>query len=124
MPQATAETAAYRFGTSSKINCGDLQPASTATCLPLDCTAYRRNYLHTGPEPVKAIFAIRGTRPTASPAAGPTVTTLNTPAGTPASVARRARISAELGLCSAGFSTTELPAANAGATFQLAMMVG
>ena len=53
----------------------------------------------------------------ASPTTGPTpVTRLNTPAGRPASSMTSARMKALIGATSLGFSTTVLPAANAGAT--------
>ena len=59
------------------------------------------------------------------PASGPKPgTTLNTPAGTPASSASSARRKAVSGDFSLGLSTTELPAARAGAIFHAAMIMG
>ena len=54
---------------------------------------------------------------------GPT-TTLTTPSGRPASSASSAKRSAVRGVSSAGFSTTVLPAASAGASFQEAIVRG
>ena len=51
-------------------------------------------------------------------------TTLSTPGGSPASSARSASRLAESGDHSAGFRTTVLPAASAGATFHVANMNG
>ena len=45
-------------------------------------------------------------------------TTLRTPGGSPASMASRASSVADFGVSSAGLSTTVLPQASAGATFQ------
>src|SRR5687768_2331231 len=60
----------------------------------------------------------------ASPTAGPPVTTLSTPSGRPASCASAAKRSAESEVCSSGFSTTLLPAASAGGTFQPSRPIG
>ncbi len=54
---------------------------------------------------------------------GPT-TTLTTPSGSPASAASSAKRSAVSGVSSAGFSTTVLPAASAGASFHAAIVSG
>src|SRR3546814_4313885 len=64
-------------------------------------------------------------RASASPAGLPNpVTTLNTPAGRPASSASSATRIAVSGDCSAGLRTTLLPIASAGATFLIAMCSG
>src|SRR5881392_1076709 len=72
--------------------------------------------LPTGVEPVKDILRSRG-----SDMSGPTislafeaVTTLNTPAGSPASVSRPARANIDSGVCCAGLRTIVQPAATAG----------
>ncbi|TIS85215.1 MAG: amino acid transporter [Mesorhizobium sp.] len=81
--------------------------------------------LPTAVDPVKARQSTSMWRPSAWPAVSPRPgTTLSTPAGRPASMASSASLSAENGDCSAGFSTTELPAASAGAHFQVAMSSG
>lgn len=74
--------------------------------------------------PVKAIFAMRGLDASGLPASRPKpLTMLSTPGGK-----RSPMISAqtmiEAGVCSAGFSTTQLPAASAGASFQQAISSG
>ena len=68
---------------------------------------------------MKATLATFGCVTRGSPTSAPKpVTTLNTPGGSPASTARRANSSAEAEVNSDGFTTTVLPAASAGATFQ------
>ena len=52
------------------------------------------------------------------------VTTVSTPAGTPASRAISANNNEDNGVSSAGFSTAVQPAASAGATFRAAMASG
>ncbi len=52
------------------------------------------------------------------------VTTLTTPGGTPASASRSATARAVSGVSAAGLSTTALPAASAGASFQVAIKIG
>ena len=77
----------------------------------------------TSVEPVKAIMSTSGWRPSACPAVSPKPgTTWSTPSGMPASEASSARRSADSGDCSAGFSTTLLPVASAGASFHEAIM--
>jgi hypothetical protein len=67
--------------------------------------------------PVKLTMSTSAWAAMASPTTGPTpVTRLNTPAGRPASSMTSARMKALMGATSLGFSTTVLPAANAGAT--------
>ena len=46
------------------------------------------------------------------------------PGGSPASAASEAKINADSGVVSAGFSTTVLPVASAGATFQASIIIG
>ena len=50
--------------------------------------------------------------------------TWSAPGGTPASIAMAPSASAVSGVCDAGFSTTELPVASAGAVFQHAIRNG
>ena len=76
-------------------------------------------------EPVTEISRTSGWRASAAPASAPGPgTTLKIPGGTPASSARRPSISAVSGVSSDGLSTTALPAASAGPTFQHAMFSG
>ena len=66
-----------------------------------------------------------GCRPIAWPVVSPRPgTTLSTPAGTPASAASSASRIAVRGVCSAGLTRQEQPAASAGASFQAAISSG
>ncbi len=57
-------------------------------------------------------------------APGSPVTTLKTPAGTPAWLASQANAKAEKGVSSEGFNTTVQPAASAGPTLRVIMAAG
>ena len=74
--------------------------------------------------PVKATFRIRGLEASGLPASVPKpLTTFTTPGGSRSPITdMRNRIDA--GVCSAGLSTTQLPAARAGASFHTAMRTG
>ena len=75
--------------------------------------------------PVKEISGTSGCLTRASPASSPKpLTRLNTPSGRPASSKISAHREAESGVNSAGFSTTVLPVASAGASFQDSSMNG
>ena len=79
----------------------------------------------TSVEPVKPIFATSGCSTSRWPTTEPLpATTLTTPSGMPASRHSSPRRSAESGVSSAGLSTTVLPQASAGPSFQLAMLRG
>ena len=91
----------------------------------MSSAAVRITSLPTSVEPVKAILRTSGWRARAAPAALPGPgTTLSTPGGTPASAASSARRRAVSGVAAAGLTTTELPSASAGATFQVVMANG
>ncbi len=119
-----AEDAAAARSASAKIRFADLPPSSRVTRLivPAAPSAIPRP---TSVEPVKAILATSGcsTRRCPQTEPGP-ATTLRTPSGMPASRAIRSSSSAVSGVSSAGFRTTVLPAASAGATFQEAIVSG
>ncbi len=67
-------------------------------------------------EPVNVIASTSGCATSAAPTASPVPwTTLNTPAGIPASIASSATTTAVIGVCSAGLRTTLLPAQRANA---------
>jgi hypothetical protein len=75
--------------------------------------------------PVKAIFAISGCSAMYWPATLPRPgSMLTTPGGRPASAISSAMRSDESGVISAGFITMQLPAASAGAIFQLVNISG
>ena len=78
----------------------------------------------TSVEPVKAILSTPPWAASAAPVAPSPVTMLTTPAGKPASTQISAKASAVSGVYSAGFSTTVLPAASAGAIFQASISSG
>ncbi|CAB4717288.1 unannotated protein [freshwater metagenome] len=74
--------------------------------------------------PVKAIFAIRGDDASGFPASTPKpLTMLTTPSGK-RSLMMSIKNKIDTGVCSAGFSTTQLPAAIAGASFHTAIKIG
>ncbi len=58
------------------------------------------------------------------PALSLPVTTFSTPAGTPASTARRAMARAQSGVSAAGLTTTVQPLARAGPTLRVIMAIG
>src|SRR2546425_4125011 len=80
----------------------------------------------TAVDPVKAIFRTAGWSRNTWPITllFLPVTTLNTPAGSPASAQMRARASAVSGVALAGFSTTAQPAARAGAILRVTIVAG
>ena len=108
---------------SSKKMFGDLPPNSSVTGI-IFCEAYCMINRPVVVSPVNAIFAIRDELAKGLPASKPKpLTTFNTPGG------RRSPIISiitmiETGVCSAGLSTIQLPAANAGASFHTAIRIG
>src|SRR5438128_1180229 len=79
----------------------------------------------TSVAPVNAILYTSGCSTSRSPTVRPApTTTLSTPSGMPADSASSSSSSAVMGVKPAGFSTTVLPAASAGPTFQEAMAIG
>jgi hypothetical protein len=102
---------------------GDLPPSSSESFLPVPAVALRI-MRPTSVEPVKAILSTCGCSTSAAPARPSPVTTLTTPAGTPASRQSSPSRSADSGVCSAGFRTTVLPHASAGPSFHDAISSG
>ena len=78
----------------------------------------------TSVEPVNETLATSGCSTSARPVPGPPVTTLTTPAGTPACSISSTSRSVLNGVCSAGLITTVLPVASAGASFQARIISG
>src|SRR5262249_60115241 len=80
----------------------------------------------TSVEPVKPILRISGCVRSSLPTSRErlVVRTLNTPAGRPASLVIWAMASAVNGVADAGLSTTEQPAASAGAIFLVTIVAG
>ena len=109
--------------TSAKKMFGDLPPSSSVTGMMFS-DAYCMMSRPVVVSPVKAILAMRLFCASGLPASTPKpLTMLSTPGGR-----MSAMISAStmmlVGVCSAGFSTTQLPAASAGASFQAAISSG
>ena len=74
--------------------------------------------------PVKATLRIRLLLASGLPASTPNpLTTLSTPAGSRSPISSIS-LRIDHGVCSAGLSTTALPAASAGASFQTAIRIG
>ena len=95
---------------------GDLPPSSSESFLPVPAVAFRIAR-PTSVEPVKAILSTPACATSAAPVAPSPVTILTTPGGSPVSTQIAAKASAVSGVNSAGFNTTVLPAASAGAIF-------
>ena len=109
--------------TSEKKMLGLLPPSSRVTGIRF-CEAYCMISRPVVVSPVNAILAIRLLDASGLPASTPNpLTTLTTPAGSRSPISDiRYRI--EAGVCSAGLSTTALPAASAGASFQAPIRIG
>lgn len=89
------------------------------------CSAAMPTCLPTAVEPVNDTLLTSGWATSAAPACEPLPTsTLNTPAGTPASIASSARRRAVSGVSSAGLMTMVLPHASAGMIFHRAIISG
>src|SRR5205085_7985809 len=113
-----AEDAAASSSASPNTRFGDLPPSSSVTRL-IVCAAAAAIERPTSVEPVNAIFATSGCSTSLCPTTLPgPATTFTTPSGMPAAAAICSNLSAVNGVSSAGFSTTVLPAASAGASFQ------
>ena len=119
-----AAAAAFSRSASAKITFADLPPSSSVTRLIVPA-APRITCWPTSVEPVKPIFATSGCSISRCPTTEPLPEmTLSTPSGMPASSASSASRSEDSGVSSAGFSTTVLPHASAGPSFQDAMFSG
>ena len=122
---ATAPSTAASRSASSKTMKGALPPSSKDR--RLSCLAARSMiHLPTSVEPVKPILRMRASARIASATTDERllVTTLKTPAGSPASWQISARASAVSGVAEAGLSTTGQPAASAGAILRVTMVEG
>ena len=120
----TTAAAAVSESTSSKIRMGFLPPSSSVRLLSTPeapARAWTANPVRS--EPVNDTLGTSGCATSASPAAAPPGTTFSTPGGS-RSAASEAMTSGDSGVCSAGLSTTELPAASAGAAFMQVNRLG
>ncbi len=96
---------------------GDLPPSSSETRASRSAAVFA-TALPTAVDPVKAMRSTPGWAASAAPTAPSPVTTFTTPGGKPASSKRCASARVETGVTSEGFTTTVLPAASAGQSFQ------
>ena len=102
---------------------GDLPPSSSVTGMRFS-VAYCIIRRPVEVSPVKAILAMRSDCASGFPASSPKpLTILSTPAGRRSAISSAQTIMVA-GVCSAGFITTQLPAASAGASFQAAISSG
>ena len=101
---------------------GSLPPSSSVTFFKLSA-AFAITLLPVGVDPVSAILRMSGCSTMASPVAGPR-TTLITPSGRPPSISASMQARVARGVVLAGFNTTVLPAAMAGATLFAARVSG
>ena len=115
-PACTAVAAAASRSASPNTTLADLPPSSSTIGVRLRAAASMILRAVVVP-PVKLILPTRESPTRAAPASAPPVTTLTTPGGTPASRHSSANRNGPRGASSAGLSTTQLPAARAGATF-------
>src|SRR2546428_789294 len=113
MPVCAPRTAALRSA-SAKMMLGLLPPSSRVTRLFVSAAIFMI-CRPTSVDPVNEILSTSGWRTSAAPAVEPPpVTTLNAPAGNPASSAISAKSRAVSGVSDAGLRTTGHPAALAG----------
>ena len=122
MPWITPSMAWSR-GASSNRMLAALPPSSRVSFFFVPATV-RAISLPTSVEPVKAILLTSGCFTSAAPVSPAPVTKLTTPGGRSASWKISASRSAVMLVVSAGFSTTVLPQASAGAIFQAAISSG
>ena len=102
---------------------GDFPPSSKVTGMMFS-DAYCMIRRPVVVSPVNAIFAMRRDDASGLPASTPKpLTMFTTPAGNRSAI-RSIKNRIETGVCSAGFKTTQLPAARAGASFQVAIKIG
>ena len=113
---STTPSITLSISASSKTINGDFPPSSSDNFLPLPAVA-RRIILPTSVEPVNAILAISGCLTIASPVRPSPVTKFKTPLGKPTDWQICTNNNAVSDVNSAGFSTTVLPIARAGAIF-------
>ena len=102
---------------------GDFPPSSIVTGIKFS-DAYCMIKRPVVVSPVKATLFTLEEVANGLPASGPKpVTTFNTPAGNTSAISS-IKIMMDVGVCSAGFTTTQFPAAKAGAIFHVAIKSG
>mmetsp|Transcript_11098 Transcript_11098/g.19329 ORF Transcript_11098/g.19329 Transcript_11098/m.19329 type:complete len:269 (-) Transcript_11098:300-1106(-) len=121
---ATVAVAANSRSASSNTTRGALPPNSRDTRLTEEA-ADAISSLPTAVDPVNPIFRTLSFVVSSRPMAGASpMMMFKHPSGRPARSANTARARAERGVDSAGFSTTVHPAASAGATFRVIILIG
>ncbi len=109
---------------SANTTLGFLPPSSRATFLTVGAAA-RATLTPLVRPPVKETRSTSGCSARRAPTGSPApVTRFATPAGRPASASSRTRCTVDSGVTSLGLTTNVLPAARAGAIFQLACSRG
>src|SRR3974390_26201 len=122
-PNSAPSTAASQSA-SPKNTLGDFPPSSNVTRFNVSAALFTM-ILPTAALPVNAILSTPGCATSAAPVISPTpLITLTTPGGSPTSSNQFANSRAVSGVCSAGFSTQQQPAAIAGASFHAAISSG
>src|SRR5271165_4559661 len=122
-PNNAPSTAASQSA-SAKNTFGDFPPSSSVTRFSVSAADFTI-ILPTAALPVNAILSTPGCATSAAPVISPTpFTTFTTPGGSPTSSNQLASSIAVSGVCSAGFSTQQHPAAIAGASFHAAISNG
>ncbi len=120
----TAQLTAVARSASSRITSGFLPPISSWT-FAIRAIAFAAMLRPVSTEPVKLMPATSGLVTIVSPTTEPRpITRLNTPAGKPAFARISAIAHAQPGTRSAGFMTTVLPYASAGAIFHAGIAIG
>ena len=114
---------AWSSAASSKMMFAALPPSSSVSFLSVPAIA-RWISFPTSVEPVNATLSTSGCFTSAAPARPSPVTMFTTPGGSPACRRTSQKRSAESGVVSAGFRTTVLPVASAGAIFHESMRSG
>src|SRR5271154_4676756 len=122
-PNSAPSTEASQSASAKNIF-GDLPPSSSVTRFSVSAALFTI-ILPTAALPVKATLSTPACATSAAPAVSPVpFTTFTTPAGKPTSSNQPATSIAVSGVCSAGLSTQQQPAASAGASFQEAITKG
>ncbi len=120
---ALSKNASSASITSAMKMLADLPPSSKVTGIRLSAAAFMIT-LPVAVEPVKAILAMRFEEASAWPASRPyPLTMFSTPGGRMSPMMSISTMM-PIGVCSAGLSTMQLPAAKAGAIFQAAIRIG
>jgi hypothetical protein len=121
---ATRPLAAASRSASAKTICGDFPPSSRVTRFRF-ATAACATLAPVAVDPVNAILSTPGCAASASPVVrSQPVTTLSTPAGSPASCRISANTTVDAGECSDGLTTIVQPAASAGASLKVSSSSG